>query len=528
MRKLKMALAVFTLIGSLAFANFNDLPRDHWAYDSVKNLYNKGLLTPTLDDAQNFNGDAVFSRYEIASMLYFNVKYFDEKIAQKASQEDITALKALIENFAPELSKMGAKIEDVNKKIADVEKNVEKKLGKKVEKLEEKINAVRISGNFDATQTIGMKKNAPGMENLEYAGDIFITGNTSENISTKVRLETKLEEDATDNLIKLKSIEGRFKSEALTLSVFRDDDKSVPDFEDTFNMFSGSGVDPDQGVFLSGNYNLVGNANKYMVMFFKAGEDDFYGIQTKQNLDMLKSKGMNAFVRASYVEKVTKYQWDVDEDKESLAADDDAKGLYGIDGELAFKPLSILDMKVAMEYAARRSPGDVVEIESDAIDYLPVIGSMIGSREAMYLYTSGTLKGALQGLTFAGGLYNSGEYFDTKNIGNDAKPVFAETSLVQVGSDKKAVMGKLGYNVLGKGMLLADVTYSSYGSNAKDTFAAERIQTNVILNAIPNKVRMELGITIDKEERKPENMEKDDSLELEAKYLVPDYGDVIL
>ncbi|BDU49444.1 hypothetical protein [Haliovirga abyssi] len=486
MKKIKLALAFFTILSSLAFASFNDVPDNHWASNAVRNLYNKGLLAPSLDNATKFKGEGVFSRYEIASMLYSNLSYVNEKLEKKASAQDLEAIKVLVTNFAPELVKLGAKSEELDKKIAKMEKEIGDKLGKKIDKLKDDVNKVKISGDFSAEQIVGMKDNNPGMRDLDYTGNLTLSGKVNKNVSAKVKLGIDQGKDASVDAIELKA-----KSKKLTVAVFKDSDKEVASFEDTFNLFAGDVVDPDNGVIANGNLSLLGNSNKYVAMMYKTGSGDFYGMQVKQNFDVLKKMGINAFVRGSYAEKVINYKWDDAKDS------DNARGLYAVDGELVMKPLPIWSLTVSGEYGTRRSPG-IENVESDAINaYVP-------SRDAIYLYTKNLFKlGWLGKIDVRAGLYNSGEYFDVAGMGKNTKTVFAETDIVKLEADKKAYLAYASYDLFSKGWLTTNVMYSSYGANIKDSFPKEKINSLTTLNLWPGKIKLELEGTLEKDEKLP-------------------------
>lgn len=512
MKKFKVVLAILSFLSTMAFAEFNDVPDSHWASEAVKTLYNKGLLAPTLDSAVRFNGDGVFSRYEIASMLYFTVQDSEQKFAKKASIEDVSKLKALLQEFTPEIAKIGGRADEVDKKISDLEKNLGKKIttdidnkyNKKFQQLTDKIGKVNISGDFAADQKIGTKQNAPGMEELKYLGNLTITGNVNKDVSGKVKLELKQEKEGEIKYPEIKVLEIKAKTDDFSVVAFRDSKKQVASFEDTFNLFDGTTVAPTQGVIANGTQKVAGNTNRYQTMLYKTAGGDFYGMQTKQDLEFLKALAMNAFVRASYAEKISKYQFD-----DAIGPNaKDAKSTYAVDGELSFKPVSFLDMTVAGEYATRRSP-DLEPLVSDAIEYLPGVGAFVGSRDALYLYAKAKV-GGFVGLSASAGIYNSGEFFDIAGMGNTTKTVFAETSLIKVEADKKAMMAKLGYDLFGLNWLTASLTYSSYGSNMKESLPNERITGLATLNLIPNKIQLEAEANLNKEERLPSSAKEEE------------------
>lgn len=497
MKKIKLVLIFLTLMSSLALANFSDVPRTHWSSDAVKSLYNKGLLAPTLDDTQTFNGEGVFSRYEIASMLYYNLEYLSEKIESKATAEDVIALKALVSDFAPEISKMGANVEDLEKRLSAIEKTV-KKLTKKVDRIDEAVKKVKISGEFDAELLMGMKENKPGMQDgLDLDGTLSIVGNVSKNVSVVTKFNVEEGED-----IEVPAIEVKAKSNAIAITYFRDQDKdpeSLLTFTNNIGLFDGKAVGPKEGIVFNGRYDFGKDKKKpvvkttYLGMLFPTAAGDFYGFQAKNDLEVLKKYKLDAFTRVSYTEKVLKYQWEDANDP------DNARSLYSIDGGLALSPAKFWDTTVNLEYATRRSPG-LENIENDEDT------AFVNSRDALFAYNTNKLKINKVGVVKANfGMYNSGEYFDIAGLGtNSTKPFTdAESEIINMEADKKGFMTKVSYDVLGKGRFIPEFNYSSYGSNADEYIPEEAIRTRLLYNAIPGKLRVEGEWMIEKTERLP-------------------------
>lgn len=81
---------------------FDDVPRDHWAYDSVQTLAEKGYLS--LYAGEDFNGDKPLSRYEMAEIIT-NVleNTTGSTTSQKLSEEDVDVVRELSLEFRDEL-----------------------------------------------------------------------------------------------------------------------------------------------------------------------------------------------------------------------------------------------------------------------------------------------------------------------------------------------------------------------------------------------------------------------------------------
>lgn len=76
-------------------ASFPDVPKDHWAYDYVKSLAERGYVTGYPDG--EFKGDRSLTRYEYAAIIY--------RALQNGAPSDATMAKAVNE-FGPELEQV--------------------------------------------------------------------------------------------------------------------------------------------------------------------------------------------------------------------------------------------------------------------------------------------------------------------------------------------------------------------------------------------------------------------------------------
>ena len=75
--------------------NFPDVPKDHWAYDYVKSLADRGYLEGYPDG--EFKGDRAMTRYEYATVIY--------RALQNGAPNDADMSRA-VEEFKPELTKV--------------------------------------------------------------------------------------------------------------------------------------------------------------------------------------------------------------------------------------------------------------------------------------------------------------------------------------------------------------------------------------------------------------------------------------
>ena len=126
--------------------NYEDVSKEHWAYSSIENLVNRGIIK---ENTYKFNGNKPLARYDFAYSLSQALNTID---LEKANKEDLDILQALILEFSKELNKIGfdtktynAKIENINETVELLRKRIDEnekiidQLLKRVEKLEEKI-----------------------------------------------------------------------------------------------------------------------------------------------------------------------------------------------------------------------------------------------------------------------------------------------------------------------------------------------------------------------------------------------------
>ncbi|MBR4748064.1 MAG: S-layer homology domain-containing protein [Abditibacteriota bacterium] len=168
MKKLFMVLAIAFALAApmLAQTTFSDVPRDHWAYDAVSELEAAGLIVGYPDG--EFKGKRTMTRYEFALVLTRLLPYLGEEgldvsgFAKKsdldkymlkgdyvpgedadlsglATADALGKIKALVDEFQPELAALGV---DVNVLKADVAA-----LKSRVAALEEEQARIKITGS---------------------------------------------------------------------------------------------------------------------------------------------------------------------------------------------------------------------------------------------------------------------------------------------------------------------------------------------------------------------------------------------
>lgn len=72
---------------------FTDVPKDNWAYDDIKYLVDRGIITGL--PGGKYNGTAALDRYSAAAMIARAIKYVENN-PQSVTPQDLDTLKNLI------------------------------------------------------------------------------------------------------------------------------------------------------------------------------------------------------------------------------------------------------------------------------------------------------------------------------------------------------------------------------------------------------------------------------------------------
>ena len=157
------SLMVLICSGTVFADPFSDVPQDHWSYDAVQMLEEKGLVEGYPDGL--FKGDRPMTRYEMAMVVARVVAKLEQVQASipeipdlsiYATKEDLETLNALLDEFREELDALGVRVN-----------NIEDSLGKLTARVEE-LERVFIEGDmlvvangigFTEGSTLGTDKN---------------------------------------------------------------------------------------------------------------------------------------------------------------------------------------------------------------------------------------------------------------------------------------------------------------------------------------------------------------------------------
>lgn len=114
MKKLVLILVLVLVLALPVLANpFADVPLDHWAYDSVESLWQKGAIIGYPDGT--FGGNRTMTRYEFAEAVAKALAWVESQIKTGggASADDVAVLEKLAIEFADELASLGVTVADL-------------------------------------------------------------------------------------------------------------------------------------------------------------------------------------------------------------------------------------------------------------------------------------------------------------------------------------------------------------------------------------------------------------------------------
>jgi len=114
--KVLAALVATMAVGATcAFAAnpFVDVPSDSWAYKSVVELADAGIIQGV--DGEHFQGQRNITRYEAAEMVAKAMAHMD-----KASVEQRALINKLADEFADELNNLGVRVSALENRVGNV------------------------------------------------------------------------------------------------------------------------------------------------------------------------------------------------------------------------------------------------------------------------------------------------------------------------------------------------------------------------------------------------------------------------
>lgn len=121
MRKQVLLVLGIFLASVAVLAQLSDVPKDHWAYESVKALADRGLILGYPDGT--FKGKQALTRYECAVFSWRLVQYIDKYLAEKSEELKMAGVsRAEFERLSIYVEALANKIGQLQEQIAEAEK----------------------------------------------------------------------------------------------------------------------------------------------------------------------------------------------------------------------------------------------------------------------------------------------------------------------------------------------------------------------------------------------------------------------
>ena len=121
-RSIIASSAMILATSTLAFAEpFSDVPANHWAYEAVNSMVEKGIIQGYPDNT--FKGNTSVTRYQMAMMTAQALASISDGRGNVAGS-DLNELEKLTTEFADELTLLGVKITNLEDDMQDLKDGV--------------------------------------------------------------------------------------------------------------------------------------------------------------------------------------------------------------------------------------------------------------------------------------------------------------------------------------------------------------------------------------------------------------------
>ncbi len=470
MTKLKTTLASFLLVSAMTLAE----EVSSFQAEAVRELYNKGILKNVVEE-DKFGEKDSFSRYEVASILYNTLKLQNGASLEGASESDILILKALVSDLALELGRLGAKDRELLVEIGKVEEKLDKKYSKEVERLEAKIDRIRLTSNFELAKTAYLEDLTAESKGFR---DINISGEASAIVSFNEYAKGRIRYNFDKN--EIDEIELTLKNDLLTIDTFVSEEIKLPTFKSTLGIIDGNDINSKDGVVLRTGF-MGGDITALASSGYKEDQTEqyIYGLEYTSKIGYFsKNEGQDSNLYISYAHY----------DEENW--NEDSKGILALGGDFQFKMNNIATQRFEVEYSKLRGNENK---DGEGINYsFPIIQD-----EATYIYSKTEIRGSKYGkFTFSAGGINTGLHYDLGFTGNEEKNAFRETDVVKMESNKLGSVFNIDYQVKN---IETDITYATYGSNYESDLAREKLSAEFAYK-IPGNARLSFEYGLDRPE----------------------------
>lgn len=198
-KNLIIILLMILCISRLYAGLFDDVPKDHWAYEAINSLAEKGYVDGFPDGT--FKGNTPVSRYEMAVSIFkvLNKVKDIETSGGVITQKDAATIHKLITEFRDELNALGVRVEKLEERVTTLEKNQKS--------LDKEDNRFKITGEYygkeecyrytDSNKSHGTE----GFQRAKQYVSLFLTAKPSDQTEIYTRLEGSLNNPEKDDSI---------------------------------------------------------------------------------------------------------------------------------------------------------------------------------------------------------------------------------------------------------------------------------------------------------------------------------------
>ena len=148
--------------------SFNDVPADHWAYQSVLDLQKQGIVIGYPDGT--YGGKRAMTRYEFAVAIARLLPMLKVDTSNLATKDDLSALRTDLQS---KIDANSAAIADLQKLVNEFQPELEA-LGQDVASIKERLN--NLEGRVAAVEIEQRRVRFTGAENVIFRGDNVSTG----------------------------------------------------------------------------------------------------------------------------------------------------------------------------------------------------------------------------------------------------------------------------------------------------------------------------------------------------------------
>lgn len=100
---------------------FADVPQDHWAYDDIQYLAQRGIIRGL--PSGEYQGEEAMTRYSVASIVARALRYMQEN-QQSISQKDLSTLEDLTFKLSDQVKAMDQDFSNLKSRVSELQSRV--------------------------------------------------------------------------------------------------------------------------------------------------------------------------------------------------------------------------------------------------------------------------------------------------------------------------------------------------------------------------------------------------------------------